>query len=283
MRAARDLNCACTVVVPFSTKPLMISKLKNAGATSVLQQGQSWFEADTYLREKFIDNQDSGPEAQAVNVYVPPFDHPLISEGAATMVDELARQLPPLEPGESSHEGDFPADAILCSVGGGGLFNGVIEGLENRFKSAGRTAPSDSSGRKKVHVLAIETVGANSLAHSIGLDRLTPLPAITSKATSLGALCVAEKTFHNAVSPPDGVKVDCVVGTDAEAAEGVVRLADEMRLQVELACGISLQTALSEKLRAVLPRLTPRSRVVVVVCGGSNVNAEMIAEFRRWV
>lgn len=249
----------------------------------VIQQGRSWSEADTYLRENFIDNQESGPDAETtVNVYVPPFDHPLIWEGAATMIDELARQLPPpLELGESD-EGDFPADAILCSVGGGGLFNGVIEGLETHFNSAGATSGS-SERKKEVHVLAVETVGANSLAHSIALGRLTPLPAITSKATSLGALCVAKKTFRNAKSPPNGIKVDCVVGTDSEAAKGVVRLADDMRLQVELACGISLETAVSEKLHRVLPHLTSQSRVVVIICGGSNVNAEMIAKFREWI
>lgn len=258
----------------------MISKLRNAGATGVLQRGQSWSEADTYLRENFIRNQDSGPETETVNVYVPPFDHPLIWEGAATMIDELARQLPSLEPGESN-EGDFPADAILCSVGGGGLFNGVIEGLENHFNSAG--ARSGSSERKKVHVVAVETIGANSLTHSIASGRLTPLPAITSKATSLGALRVAEKTFRNAKSPPNGIKVNAVVGTDSEAAEGVVRLADEMRLQVELACGISLETAINGEMHRVVPHLTSQSRVVVIICGGSNINSEMIAKFRKWI
>jgi L-serine/L-threonine ammonia-lyase len=134
---------------------------------------------------------------------------------------------------------------------------------------------------KSVRVIAVETSGADSLAHSLREGRLCSLPAITSQATSLGALCVAEKTFANAVSPPKGVEVSSVVGSDAEAARGVLRLADEMRLQVELACGIALEVAVNGRLKEVVPDLNPETRVVVVVCGGSNITAEMIAEYRR--
>jgi L-serine/L-threonine ammonia-lyase len=84
----------------------------------------------------------------------------------------------------------------------------------------------------------------------------------------------------NAQSPPAGIDVTSVVGSDAEAARGVVRLADETRLQVELACGISVEVALGERLKEVIPDLGPETRVVVVVCGGSNITAEMIAEYR---
>ncbi|KAJ5911360.1 tryptophan synthase beta subunit-like PLP-dependent enzyme [Penicillium subrubescens] len=288
VHAARDLGCACTVIVPHSTKPMMIAKLRDAGATEVIQHGASWFEADTYLRREFIENQvpsqtypDPGSGsglADTVNVYVPPFDHPLVWEGAGGMIAEMARQLPPREEGE---QGVFPADVIVCSVGGGGLFNGVIEGLEKYIK-ASPSSPSTAgaSPSKNVHVLAVETRGADSLAHSLRQGKLSSLTAIESQATSLGALCVAEKSFANAQSPPAGINVTSVVGSDAEAAKGVVRLADETRLQVELACGISLDVAVGERLKEVIPDLRPETRVVVVVCGGSNITAEMIAEYR---
>ncbi|KAJ5364322.1 L-serine dehydratase [Penicillium cataractarum] len=274
VHAARDLGCACTVIVPHSTKPLMIAKLRDAGATEVIQHGASWFEADTFLRREFIENQHLGvgegdSVSGTVNVYVPPFDHPLVWEGAGSMVGEIARQLPARE------EGVFPADVIVCSVGGGGLFNGVVDGLEKYIK-----ASSSSSSGKSVRVLAVETRGADSLAHSLREGKLSSLSAIESQATSLGALCVAEKTLFNAVSPPKGIDVTSVVGSDADAARGVLRLADETRLQVELACGISLEVAVGEKLKEVIPDLKPETRVVVVVCGGSNITAEMMAEYR---
>jgi L-serine/L-threonine ammonia-lyase len=52
------------------------------------------------------------------SILVPAYDHPTVWEGHATMVKEIASQL-----------GRKP-DAILCSVGGGGLLGGVIVGCE---------------------------------------------------------------------------------------------------------------------------------------------------------
>ena len=51
---------------------------------------------------------------------VPGYDHPLVWEGHASMVHEIKRQLP---------EGITP-DAIFCSLGGGGLAGGLIEGCK---------------------------------------------------------------------------------------------------------------------------------------------------------
>lgn len=265
------------MVVPHSAKPFMISKLRDAGAADVIQHGASWFEADSYLRERFIDNPASRAQAANVNVYVPPFDHPLVWEGAGSMISEIAAQLPPRERGDGA--AGFPADAIVCSVGGGGLFNGIVGGLEQCIHRDGDDA--SRAATKDVHVVAVETRGADSLALSFREGELSSLPAITSQATSLGALRVSERTFTYAVSPPAGIKVSSVVGSDAEAARGIVRLADEVRVQVELACGISLDVAVSGKLKEVVPGLNPQSRVVVVVCGGSNITAEMIAEYRK--
>ncbi|KAL1965376.1 hypothetical protein VTN77DRAFT_5813 [Rasamsonia byssochlamydoides] len=288
--AARDLGCPCTVVVPLSTKPMMVQKLRDAGATDVIQHGASWFEADTYLRENFIEvpgqqqvnskgDQRGTPDVsfteneRVKNVYVPPFDHPHIWEGNSTLVPELVRQLPPREDGDASK---FPADVIVCSVGGGGLFNGVIRGLEEHLRKQQR-----HEGTGNVHVLAVETKGADSLAYSLKKGTLTSLSAITSMATSLGALRVAEKTFQNARSPPTGIDVTSVVASDAEAARGVVQLADESRLLVELACGVSVDVATGVRLREAVKDVNPNTRVVVIVCGGNIISPEILAEYRH--
>ncbi|CAG7915754.1 unnamed protein product [Penicillium olsonii] len=266
--AARDLGCACTVVVPQSAQPMMVQKLRDAGASDVIIHGASWFEADTYLRETFIDNGDS--KSDSANIYVPPFDHPEIWRGAGTLIDEMVRQLPP-------SENPFPADAIVCSVGGGGLLNGVVDGLERHLPV--QQTKSLSEG-KKVRIIATETAGADSLAHSLRQGSLQSLSAITSQANTLGALRVAPKTFQNAFSPPSGIEVTSVVATDADAARGVVRLSDDLRLEVELACGISVQVGL-DRLKEVMPDLTPESRVVIIVCGGSGVTPELISDYRQ--
>ncbi|KAJ5217653.1 uncharacterized protein N7469_011278 [Penicillium citrinum] len=269
--ASRDLNCKCSVVVPHSTKPFMITKLQEEGATEVIQHGASWFEADTHLREAYINNQDVNGEE--VNVYVPPFDHPLVWEGASSMIDEIAKQLPPRQNSQGLESDAFPADCVIASVGGGGLFNGLVGGLEKCLKDS----PRDSN----VRVLAVETNGAHALSHSLNEGKLSSLDAITSQATSLGALRVSSRTFDLASKPPSGVEVKSIVCSDADAARGVVRLADEARLQVELACGVSVEVAVGKELRKAMPDLNPETRVVVVVCGGSNISSEIIAGYRE--
>ena len=273
--AARDLGCACTVVVPHSTKQYTIDIMRAAGASDVLQHGASWFEADTFLRETFIDVPEQQEIDGVKNVYVHPFDNPIIWGGHSSIISELADQLPAREDGDKTQ---FPADVIICSVGGGGLFNGIIQGLNEYNKSH----PKDGLREKELDVLAVETKGADSLAYSLQSGELKSLDAITSIATTLGALCVAPMAFQNAREPPEGVRVTSVVVPDAEAARGVVTFADEMRILVEPACGVSIDVALGARLReAVTDReLGPDSRVVVVVCGGSAVTPEIVADYR---
>ena len=52
-------------------------------------------------------------------MYCPPFDHPLIFEGNASVVHEIA-----------ASEIGSDVDAIVVAVGGGGLLCGVQKGIE---------------------------------------------------------------------------------------------------------------------------------------------------------
>ncbi|KAJ5090727.1 Serine dehydratase-like [Penicillium argentinense] len=373
--AARSLGYPCTVVVPLSTKPLMVEKLKAAGAADVIRHGDNFFEAGSYMKE-VIMKQRSEEDKEVANIALHPFDNEPIWEGNSTIVDELEKQLPAAantEEEEVYRGRALPLDAILCSVGGGGLLNGLVMGLEKRRsqKANGQSATghcymdvsnSDShhhtatTNPSPVHLLAIETDGTDSLAAAIAKKSLVSLPKITSQATSLGAIRVSETTFQYAVSPPPGIKVHSTVLSDAEAARGVLRLADDERLLVELACGVCVEAAIgdaatattaatavsaspvaggqsskkrkrdsadavpqrdegygddrssstdnetdleaeadvgdvnvtstqtpefSSKLKQLVPDLNEQSRVVIIVCGGSNVTIDMASEYRR--
>lgn len=249
--AARSLGHQASVVVPMTTKPSMIAKIKAAGAADVIQHGESWYFADDHLRHHVLKAvQEKGEED---GVYVPPFDDSSIWEGVSTMVEEIQRQLP----------GGGSPDAIVLSVGGGGLLSGVMLGL-------------DKVGWNHVSVLAMETKGADSLNFSLEAGQLTTLPAITSIAKSLGATRVATRAFEYAQRP----NVRSVVLEDAEAVMGVCRLADDERMLVEPACGVSVAICYEDRLREVLGPLRPEGRVVVVVCGGSDVTVETAAAWR---
>lgn len=164
------------------------------------------------------------------------------------MIDEILYQLP---------EGPPPA-GIIASVGGGGLLCGIQLGLS-------------SHKMPDVPVLAVETKGADSLAHALQRgDNSESLPAITSIATSLGARRVADMCFELASRP----NVRSVVLSDGAAARACIRFADEERMVVEAACGVSLAVIYEGLIPKLLPGLKPEDRIVVVVCGGSNVNID---------
>ncbi|KAF2171514.1 hypothetical protein M409DRAFT_63753 [Zasmidium cellare ATCC 36951] len=268
--AAVTYNCPATIVVPLSTSAYMIDKIKDAGATEVIQKGASWYEADQHLRNELLPAaRERGEKA----VYVPPFDDPVVWEGHSSLVDEVVRQLPEVDKHYPSNtdKATNPSitapgipDAIICSVGGGGLLNGIMQGLERH--SAWRS-PNNTK------VLAVETVGANALSESVNQGELITLPEITSIATTLGARRVSAQTFTYAMNKE---RVRCAVLSDKEAIQACKNFANDERILVEPACAVSLAVVYSGKLKEYLPDLKPESRVVVVVCGGSGLSVEIL-------
>ncbi|OBT80601.1 hypothetical protein VF21_00447 [Pseudogymnoascus sp. 05NY08] len=252
--ACLTLGHPCTIVVPSTSMQFMVVKLRALGAT-VHQAGRNWKEADTFLRESVMGRGTHNGE----EVYVPPFDHPDIWEGASSLVPELEMQM--------KAEGGY--DGIVCSVGGGGLLVGIADGL----RQAGRT--------KQVNILAVETEGAASLATSLEAGKVVTLPGISSIATSLGCVKVADRAYEVALQ--EGVQV--AVLSDAQAAMGSVHLADLERIMAEVACGVSVAACFDGSLRRGVGRGCgdeewAQKKVVVVVCGGSIVSTRLLEEYR---
>ncbi|KUJ15519.1 tryptophan synthase beta subunit-like PLP-dependent enzyme [Mollisia scopiformis] len=260
--AANVLKRPATVVVPLSTSALMIQKLKLLGA-DVVQIGKHWSEADTYLRDELLAKDADG-------IYVHPFDHKDIWEGHSSMIDEIEVQM--------RYQGGY--DAVVCSVGGGGLFCGIMQGLERNGHLGQNESSRKSTGG--VRVLAMETIGADSLNVSVKQGELTRLPAITSIATSLGATQVAEQAFRWSQRP----EVVSHTLTDAEAAMACVQFADDERIIVETACGAAVATAYIGTLHSVLfPELSKEEfagkTVVLIVCGGSNITLQILEKYKE--
>lgn len=251
--AAKSLGYPCTVVVPMSTKPLMVGKLLTAGATDVIQHGDSIAAAGEYMREVVMKTLKEGEPEDIAKIALHPFDNLPIWEGNSTIVDELAAQLPAASPEEKHLYEDkpIPVDGVICSVGGGGLLNGLIMGLERhkQFNPKLRQQTNNThlqSSSNPIHFLAVETAGTDSLAQALEKKSLISLPKITSQAFSLGCIRVSEKTFGYASSPPPGMEIHSAVFSDADAARGVLRLADDERLLVELACGVCVEAAVGD-------------------------------------
>ncbi|KAF2969666.1 hypothetical protein GQX73_g3894 [Xylaria multiplex] len=281
--AARTLRQPCDVFVSSLTADHILGKLTALGATPH-RAGNNWPESDVQCRAAAARD----PEG----VYVPPFDNPLIWEGNSTLVDEIAA----LEAKGFFGEDGGAVDAIVCNVGGGGLLNGVMEGIERNY---GSRFPS-----KRPAVLALETAGTDSLAASISAGSHVTIPAITSVAISLGAPRVSEKTYEWAAtcnantftfpsSPAKPASADrprlvSAVVPDADAVSACVRFLDDARMLVEVACGATIASAYNSSvlLRAALaPDATDEAwakmNVVLVVCGGSGISMDMLAKYRE--
>ena len=81
-------------------------------------------------------------------------------------------------------------------------------------------------------------------------------------------------TYEYSQSHPTDV---CTV-SDAEAVGACAHLLDEHRVLVEPACGAALALLRADRHRALFER---HESVVVVVCGGSGVNWEIMEQWKR--
>jgi L-serine/L-threonine ammonia-lyase len=153
----------------------------------------------------------------------------------------------------------------VCSVGGGGLLNGIILGL-------------DAHGwGDEVAVLALETEGADCLSRSLQAGGQVTMQEITSIAKSLGVARVSNKTWDLVQQRPN---IRSVVLRDADAARACVRFAEEQKMIVEPACGVSLALFYDGLLEKLIPDFGPESRVIVIVCGGK---LGLLFAARRWM
>lgn len=151
-------------------------KIKSASANIIIK-GNNWKEVDTYLKSEVMKNIN---ESSFEPIYVYPFDDPVIWEGHSTMVDEILYTL------KGQQIAVDNVKSIVCSVGGGGLYNGIIRGLEKHQLA------------NRIPVIAVETIGGNVLNESLKESKEVVFDKIISIATSLGSTAVSRKIFEYA-------------------------------------------------------------------------------------
>ena len=231
--AGRQLNIPVTVVVPESTSERAKTLIRQENAT-IIVHGASWQEANE-LAQSMVREHDA---------FLHPFDNSLLWRGHASIIDEVA------------NSGVKP-EAVVLSVGGGGLFCGVAEGLLR-------------NGWNNVPVITAETIGADSFAQSLKAGRRVELTSISSIATSLGARQVCERAFQIATQHP----VKSTVISDSAAVQACHRFLDDHRVLVEPACGASLALIYENA-----PELESFDTLLVIVCGGVTAT---IRQLEKW-
>jgi len=200
--AAKVLGIKCTVYIPKGISASTLAFLNREGADVVI-------EGDSYLQA--LQKAEEAVAANEHTILVPAYDHPVVWEGHASIIKEIASQL------------SRKPDAILCSVGGGGLLGGVIVGCE-------------VEGWDNVPIISLETLGSNCFYSSMSLNsdwkdlmgvpgdieiahdethsvKVAHLNQLSSRATSLGASWASPGVIKKALARKGGLKCVCISDT----------------------------------------------------------------------
>jgi threonine dehydratase len=153
--AARQFGVRAVIVMPETAPEVKVAGVRRWGGEVVLagRTSEERLRTATALAER---------EDLAV---VPPFDHPDVIAGQATLGLELAEQLPEVR-------------SVVVPVGGGGLIAGVVAGLA----AAGSTA----------EVWGVEPVGAAKLRDALAAGAPVRLARAVSVADGLLPLAVGD-------------------------------------------------------------------------------------------
>ncbi len=233
--SGRKLGLPVTVVVPKSTTERAIEAIKKEQA-EVIIRGITWKESHDYSLN-LMDTEC---------VYIHPFEDPLLWKGYATIINEVKKN-------------GISPDAVILSVGGGGLLCGVVEGLcRNNFLD--------------VPIVAVETLGADSLSASLKAGHLIELADITSVATSLGA----KKVVKNAYDLCHSHRVMSHLVSDLESINACLEFYRDHHLLVEPACGATLAALYNP-----IDFLIDKKNILVIVCGGTGVELEKLREWKQ--
>lgn len=224
--AARQVGTSAKVVIQSNANPFRVAKARAEGAEVVMKApgAETFAEADRLVR-------DEG------RTFIHPFEGLMTSRGTAGVGLELMEDAPDL-------------DAVVVSIGGGGLISGIA--------AAVKLINPDCK------VFGVEPRGADSMSRSLKAGAPVHLEKIDTIADSLGAPMALP--FSHALCAR---YVDEVVTIDDDAiCAGMVAFQQEAKLAVEPAAGAAFAAVMGP-----LRRHLAGKRTGVIVCG-ANIDAE---------
>lgn len=232
--AGRRLGVAVDVFIPKTSNQIYIDAIRAEGA-NVHIIGDVWDEANQAALEYAEKNNAA---------FIPPFDHPLIWAGHATMIKEVA------------YDGIKP-DVVICPVGGGGLSCGVLEGMEQQ-------------GWYDTPFIGVETEGAASFDAALKANKVVTIDKIDTIATSLGAKRITDELFQWSKEHP----VSNIVVSDKSAANAARQFADNHRMLIEPAAGTALAPLFEQH-----EDLESYESVLVIVSGGIGISIDLLNKY----
>src|SRR3989454_9201107 len=216
--------------MPETAPAVKVAGVKKGGGEVVLA-GRPW-----------DDRQRAAEDIAARDglAIVPPFDHPDIVAGQATVGLEIAEQLADVR-------------TVVVPVGGGGLIAGVVTGL--------------AAAGSRAAVWGVEPAGAPKLHHSLAAGKVVRLERTGSIADGLITLNVGDVPFAELTREKDRLR-------------GVVLVEDDsIRAAVQFlwrTCRLALEPSGAATTPALLAGAVPRARTTVLVVSGGNVDRSLL-------
>lgn len=222
--AGRLSDAPVTIYLPANVPPAKAEKLERWGAR-VVWEGEVWDDADRAAR------------AAAENgglTYVHPFADLEVVAGQGTLALELLEDAP-------------ETDALLVSIGGGGLISGVAAAAKRK--------------NPLLRVIGVEAAGAPKIFESLRAGRLVELSEIRTRANTLAPRTSAGLNFDIIRDCVD----DVVLVEDEEMAEAARWLWFETGVASELAGAAAAAAFLFGR-----ARLAGARNPCAVVCGAGT-------------
>lgn len=228
-----------TVFMPTTTPKQKIDKTRAFGGSAITVR----LVGDTF-DQSYAAARIHAAEAGAV--FVPPFDHPDIIEGQASVGLEILDQM------------ETPPDVLVLPVGGGGLAAGVVTVFRE-------LAPA-------TEFVFVEPAGAPSFQRSLIAGKRVKLATID---TFVDGAAVAEMGEHTFALLADRHPAQVVLVPEDRVCETILEM-----LNVE---GIVLEPAGALEIDALrsLPPERLRGRTVVCVTSGGNFDFERLPEVKE--
>ena len=228
--AAKHFGIRSVVTMPETAPKVKVEGVQKWG-------GEVVFAGRTSEDRRIKAEEIAGKEQLAI---IPPFDHPDIVAGQASVALEIVEQLPDVE-------------TVVVPVGGGGLISGVVTGLT----AAGSEAA----------VWGVEPAGAPKLYKSLAAREVVRLPKTDSIADGLITLNVGNIPFAE-------------LTRERERVRGVVLVEDDsIRAAVQFlwrTCRLAVEPSGAATTAALRAGLVPGGRTTVLVVSGGNVDPSLL-------
>ena len=228
--AAKQFGVRAVVTMPETAPAVKVAGVKQWGGEVVFAGRTS---EDRRIKAEEIAAQDG-------LAIVPPFDHPDIIAGQATVALEIVEQLPEVE-------------TVVVPVGGGGLISGIVAGL--------------AAVKSHAVVWGVEPAGAPKLQRSLAAGAPVRLERTASIADGLITLTVGAIPFAE-------------LERERARVRGVVLVEDDsIRAAVQFlwrTCRLAVEPSGAATTAALLAGAVPRSRTTVLIVSGGNVDRSLL-------